>query len=63
MKLDTQVPCPLCGDKGGVVVYVNAVEEFHCMECGDNFSTEKVKQLIDAWAAVLAWVEQAPTRR
>lgn len=54
------VRCILCGQVDSVTVHLHDVDVFHCSECGDEFTGENVKELMDSWQAVLDWTTKTP---
>jgi Zn ribbon nucleic-acid-binding protein len=54
------VKCIHCNEADAVTVRVADVATFHCVECGEDFGTDDVADMLARWQAVLAWVQLAP---
>jgi hypothetical protein len=52
--------CLKCNAEDAVTVLVCDTSVFHCTDCGDEFSTDDVREHLERWQRVLAWVEMAP---
>lgn len=53
------VACIRCGQQA-MKVKLDDTSAFECAECGEEFTTADVRDVLERWAAVLAWVESAP---
>jgi len=57
----TALPCPRCGEPSAIIdVRLADLSVLTCQECGEEFGTEEVRQLIDRWSRVLAWLDTFP---
>lgn len=54
-----KAPCPNCG-KETVRLDLQAVSNFSCWSCDEEFSLDSIRKLVAGWTAVLKWIEIAP---
>jgi hypothetical protein len=54
------LPCPKCGEAGYVTVHLYDLQTFECQECGDEFTIEEIRGLVESWTRVLAWIDAVP---
>lgn len=54
------LPCPKCGEVDGVSLNLAELDTCHCTSCDEEFSLALIRDLVAAWAPVLAWVAMAP---
>ena len=57
------VPCPSCGEVGGLRIDPNNLGDdgtFNCSECETEFTFGQVRELLEAWPKFLAWIDLAP---
>jgi Zn ribbon nucleic-acid-binding protein len=57
------VACPKCGTPDRLVLRLEAVTSFECQFCGDLFTADAVRDHLDRWGAVLAWLALCPRRK
>lgn len=56
------LPCPCCGEnQAGILFHLHHGDTFTCTECDGEFSSADVRELVNRWLPVLAWVESMPT--
>jgi hypothetical protein len=60
VKRGFDVRCLSCGEPS-VRVYLSDTELFQCGDCDAEFTLKEVRERLAGWAAVLAWVEKAPS--
>lgn len=55
------VRCPYCGQADTLAVVLHSLE-MQCDndECGECFSVADIRHILDQWAALAGWLEQAP---
>jgi uncharacterized protein (DUF983 family) len=58
-----ELPCPKCGVPDALAVHLEAVGVLECRACGVEFTTAAVRDHLDRWGAVLAWLALCPRRR
>jgi uncharacterized protein (DUF983 family) len=58
-----ELPCPKCGVPDALAVHLEAVGVVECRACGVEFTTAAVRDHLDRWAAVLAWLCLCPRRK
>ncbi len=57
--------CPLCGEEATITLDLDDCANMTCPECGDSFTADHVREMIDAaakWRKVLAWLDAAPAQ-
>ena len=42
---------------------LSADDAFTCRECNTDFSAADVREMLDGWSRLLAWIDAAPTCR
>lgn len=53
--------CPLCGTADDVQsIDLDDLQTLHCAGCGEDYTTDDVRQLLTAWQRVLAWIDATP---
>jgi hypothetical protein len=53
--------CPFCGAEDATIrVDLADTAQFVCSDNECEFTADDVREVMDRWAAVLAWVEAAP---
>jgi hypothetical protein len=57
------VKCIDCGESGGLALKLADGETFTCSECDGEFTSDDVREQIEAWQRMLAWVRQCPARQ
>lgn len=59
-----QLYCPMCREpQANVCAELANLGEFECRECGEKFTDEDIKHVMDAgakWAKVLGWIMNPP---
>jgi uncharacterized protein (DUF983 family) len=58
-----ELPCPKCGTPDALAVHLEAVAVLECRACGAEFTATAVRDHLDRWGAVLAWLCLCPRRR
>ena len=56
--------CIKCGVAGNISIDLPDLTgsgSIHCYECDETFSLDEVREVMEAWAKVIAWVGLAPT--
>jgi transcription elongation factor Elf1 len=56
------LPCPRCGEVTLIRLDLDDLDRLTCGNCEEPFTASEVRELIDAWAPVLRWIESAPRR-
>ena len=59
-KRGFKVNCPFCGEDGNLRLEVEDVHSLTCSSCDAEFTTEDIRQVIDGWRRLLAWLDAAP---
>ena len=62
-KRSWNVLCPSCGEVGGIRLDPNDLGDdgtFNCTECDGEFTIGHMRNLLEAWPRVLAWLDLAP---
>jgi hypothetical protein len=54
------LPCPRCGEEASIRIDLDDLDTFTCQECDNDFTLDTVRNLIDRWQRVLAWIDRAP---
>jgi uncharacterized protein (DUF983 family) len=52
-------PCPRCGEQS-TYVHLDDVRTIRCGGCNEEITLDELRRLVDAWSAVLAWLDTAP---
>ena len=55
-----KAPCIKCGEAETVSIALHDVSTFCCNSCETEYTVDDVAELMDAWRAVLAWLDTAP---
>lgn len=58
-----KLPCPRCGQDDSVWLHLERVDEFECGQCDERFNETELRDIIERWTPVLAWLETAPANR
>jgi hypothetical protein len=56
------LPCILCGQETTISLDLDEVDNFHCSECDGVFSVSDLRDHMERWQKVLAWIHLAPDR-
>lgn len=57
------VPCIRCCKADSLTLTLHTAD-FHCDECGDDFTADDVQEWLDSvakWGRVLAWISAMPS--
>lgn len=57
------MPCPKCGESATINIDLDDLhgdEALQCRECENTFGLADVRDFIETWNRVLAWIDQAP---
>jgi hypothetical protein len=55
------LPCLRCGDPAAAInLELASASRFWCAECQSAFSVADVREVIEKWTAVLAWLARMP---
>lgn len=54
------LPCILCGADCSISLDLDDCDTFRCGECEETFTASDVRNMLQMWGKVLAWVETAP---
>ena len=58
------LPCPMCGDvKARIALRLARLgdgDEIRCEECDAEFGLAEIRDLIEKWSKVIAWVDAIP---
>lgn len=57
-----KVRCILCGDDSALALSLADGDTFACSACNDEFTSDQVREHLDAWARMLKWVRLCPAR-
>jgi hypothetical protein len=58
-----KVRCILCGEYDGVSLKLADGDSFTCSNCDNEFAVEDVREQVEAWSAMLAWVRKCTARQ
>jgi hypothetical protein len=56
------LPCPCCGEDATIRLDLDDLTNFSCTACENEFTLDTVRDVIDRWQRVLAWIDRAPER-
>lgn len=60
----SETPCPACGETA-VRIHLAELPDGDCAvscgECEREFSLAAIRDTVDKWAGVLAWLDKAPS--
>lgn len=55
------LPCPRCGQaEASVTLYLADLDTLECGDCGEEFTLDEVRALVERWGRIIAWIDQAP---
>jgi hypothetical protein len=57
------LPCIRCGQDASISIDLDDCATFRCGECEESFDACDLREHLEKWQRVLAWVEQAPVVR
>lgn len=52
--------CIKCGVEGLIKLHLDDCQTFECGECDETFTCDEVRDVVNQWGRMLAWVEAAP---
>lgn len=57
------LPCPKCNEVGMVSINLDNLDgddACQCRECDETFSLSLIRDILDRWGKVVAWIDSAP---
>lgn len=60
-----RLPCPACGETRITLALDDITDDGHaeplkCFDCDHEFTIARVRAMVAAWSACLAWLDTAP---
>lgn len=55
-----KVRCPYCGVEDTLSVRLDDVHAMTCSDCSSDVTPEDIRETIEAWSKLLAWLDTAP---